>query len=138
MKYDIILDFDGTVVEHEYPKIGTPNPGAVDVIKKLIDAGCEITINTYRVNISRASLKEAFNYLNEALELSEDKQLKECYIEKVKPPIWSWHNFKREGKIFIDDIAEGIPLRKGSTLPHVNMVDWVKLDEQFRKNRIYE
>ncbi|GHT49942.1 hypothetical protein FACS189440_16510 [Bacteroidia bacterium] len=31
----IAVDFDGTIVEHEYPKIGKPIPFALDVLKKL-------------------------------------------------------------------------------------------------------
>ena len=33
----IAVDFDGTIVEHEYPKIGKPIPFAIDVLKKLQD-----------------------------------------------------------------------------------------------------
>ncbi|MCC8145328.1 MAG: hypothetical protein LIO93_02560 [Bacteroidales bacterium] len=32
---NIAVDFDGTIVEHEYPKIGKPIPFAIDVLKKL-------------------------------------------------------------------------------------------------------
>ena len=49
---NIFLDFDGTVVEHKYPAIGKYNQGAFDVVKKLIDAGHNIILNTYRVAIS--------------------------------------------------------------------------------------
>jgi len=31
----IAVDFDGTIVEHAYPKIGKPIPFALDVLKKL-------------------------------------------------------------------------------------------------------
>lgn len=31
----IAVDFDGTIVEHEYPAIGKPIPFAIDVIKRL-------------------------------------------------------------------------------------------------------
>jgi hypothetical protein len=31
----IAVDFDGTIVEHEYPKIGQPIPFAINVLKKL-------------------------------------------------------------------------------------------------------
>lgn len=31
----IAVDFDGTIVRHEYPKIGKPIPFAIDVLKKL-------------------------------------------------------------------------------------------------------
>lgn len=31
----IAVDFDGTIVEHAYPKIGKPIPFAIDVLKRL-------------------------------------------------------------------------------------------------------
>ena len=31
----IAVDFDGTIVEHEYPRIGKPIPFALDVLRKL-------------------------------------------------------------------------------------------------------
>ncbi|PID94637.1 MAG: hypothetical protein CSA89_01000 [Bacteroidales bacterium] len=33
----IAVDFDGTIVEEAYPKIGAPIPFAIDVLKKLIN-----------------------------------------------------------------------------------------------------
>ena len=33
----IAVDFDGTIVEHAYPRIGKPVPFAIDVLKKLRD-----------------------------------------------------------------------------------------------------
>ena len=39
----IAVDFDGTIVEHEYPKIGKPIPFAIDVLKKLVDVKIEKT-----------------------------------------------------------------------------------------------
>ena len=32
----IAIDFDGTCVTHEYPKIGKENEGCVDVLKELV------------------------------------------------------------------------------------------------------
>ena len=35
----IAVDFDGTIVTHEYPKIGKPIPFAIDTLKKLQQEG---------------------------------------------------------------------------------------------------
>ena len=56
---NIYLDFDGTVVEHDYPEIGKLNPGALEVIKKLQDAGHTIILNTMRVEFNDGTLEEA-------------------------------------------------------------------------------
>ncbi len=46
----IAVDFDGTLVEHEYPKIGPEVPGAVDSILAWQDAGAKIMLWTVRSN----------------------------------------------------------------------------------------
>jgi len=45
----ICVDFDGTIVEHEYPKIGTLKPGAVEAVNRLYDAGWQIIIYSCRM-----------------------------------------------------------------------------------------
>ena len=55
----IVLDFDGTVVEHYYPLIGAYNPSCKEVISKLQHAGHEVILNSYRVEIEDESLKQA-------------------------------------------------------------------------------
>ena len=52
----IQLDFDGTVVEFDYPKIGLLNPGSVEVIDKLRKAGHDIVLNTYRADLNDGTL----------------------------------------------------------------------------------
>lgn len=44
----IAVDFDGTIVEHEYPKIGKPKLFAFETIKALQDRGDQLILWTYR------------------------------------------------------------------------------------------
>ena len=44
----IAVDFDGTIVEHEYPKIGKPIPFALEVLKKLKNDGHILILWTVR------------------------------------------------------------------------------------------
>lgn len=44
----IAVDFDGTIVEDEYPKIGKPIIFAFDTMKKLQDKGHRLILWTYR------------------------------------------------------------------------------------------
>ena len=60
---EIELDFDGTVVEHAYPEIGLPNPGAIEVILKLQKKGHKIILNTLRANFKNGSLPVSFSVL---------------------------------------------------------------------------
>ncbi|MCW8980619.1 MAG: hydrolase [Altibacter sp.] len=46
--YTIAIDFDGTIVEDEYPKIGKPIIFAFDTLKKLQERGHRLILWTYR------------------------------------------------------------------------------------------
>ncbi len=55
----IAVDFDGTIVEDAYPKIGKPRLFAFETLKKLQDEGYRIALWTYR---SGKSLEEAVTF----------------------------------------------------------------------------
>ncbi len=44
----ISIDFDGTIVEHRYPEIGKEVPFATLTLKKLIEDGHVLVLNTAR------------------------------------------------------------------------------------------
>lgn len=125
----IFLDFDGTVVEHYYPLIGSYNLGCKEVLVRLQNAGHELIINTYRVEIEDESFKQALLYLFKLnLPLSITKKTR----KKIYPSPWNIENAIELGKLFIDDIAEGIhlidaPISKGK------MVDWKKIELELEK-----
>ncbi len=55
----IAVDFDGTIVEHEYPKIGKPKLFAFETMKALQEKGHQLILWTYR---SGDELKEAVEF----------------------------------------------------------------------------
>lgn len=55
----IAVDFDGTIVEHKYPKIGRALPFAIEVLRALQKKGHQIILWTYRTD---KELEEAVNY----------------------------------------------------------------------------
>ena len=55
----IAVDFDGTIVEHKYPDIGTEMLFAFQTLKKLQEIGCQLILWTFR---SGKELEEAVNY----------------------------------------------------------------------------
>ena len=55
----IAVDFDGTIVEHAYPKIGRELPFAVDSLKMLQDEGIRLILWTSRYG---ELLDDAVNY----------------------------------------------------------------------------
>lgn len=58
----IAVDFDGTIVEHAYPKIGKPIPFAIDTLLKLQEDGHRLILWTVR---DGALLQEAIDYCEE-------------------------------------------------------------------------
>ncbi len=132
----IFLDFDGTVVEHLYPKLGAYNSGCFEVIQNLQEAGHEIILNSYRVDCNDGSLEDAFQFLN----LNPDFIINTISLhteKKLPPPFWNWEYFLVNEVIFIDDISSGIPLKPTVALPNSNMVDWEAINEQFLEKGIY-
>jgi hydroxymethylpyrimidine pyrophosphatase-like HAD family hydrolase len=58
----IAVDFDGTIVEHEYPKIGKTRPFAFETLKMLEKKGHQLILWTYRSG----------QYLYEAVEFCKE------------------------------------------------------------------
>ena len=130
----IILDFDGTVVEHEYPRIGAYNHGCFEVLKKLQDTGHEIILNTYRIDCNDGTFDKAIDYLN--YYPKNLKPISKWTKAKVQPPDWNWEYFKSHKTIYIDDISKGVPLRNAIGVSD-KMVDWYEVDRQMQQNNIY-
>ena len=60
MSCRLCLDFDGTIVYSNYPKIGKLKPNVLEVINKLYNEGYKIIINTCRAGNYQ---EDAANYL---------------------------------------------------------------------------
>lgn len=60
------IDFDGTIVDHHYPEIGTPLPEAFEVLKEMKAAGWRLILWTCREDDRRRK------YLTEAVEFCRD------------------------------------------------------------------
>jgi len=58
----IAVDFDGTIVEHKYPKIGKEKPFAIDTLRKLASQGHKIILWTAREG---ELLEQAVNFCKE-------------------------------------------------------------------------
>jgi hypothetical protein len=131
----IQLDFDGTVVEFDYPRIGLLNSGCVEVVEKLRSAGHEIILNTYRADLNDGSLEEAHRFLKE-IGIFPLHEIIPTNQKKVKSPAWDLIQFIQNQVLFIDDDTENIPLRPCVGC-HLLMVDWLEIDKQFKENGIY-
>lgn len=113
----IKLDFDGTVVKHRFPKIGEDNPFAIQTLLDLQERHV-IHLNTKRVEYGY--LREAENYLK-----SRGVKILQVCNPKIHPSKWDWGKIERTKIIWIDDIADNIPMKN-------HMVDWEKIRQEFR------
>jgi hydroxymethylpyrimidine pyrophosphatase-like HAD family hydrolase len=71
----IAVDFDGTLVENRYPKIGKPILFAFETLKKLQQEGHQIILWTYRSGVK----------LEEAVEFCENKGIRFYAVNKSYP-----------------------------------------------------
>ena len=133
----IYLDFDGTVVEHQYPMLGQYNDGCFEVIQKLQRAGHEIILNTYRVNCDDGTLEIALDFLNNNADYKIDPIVKHT-ASKIHPGRWNLESVREQNFLFIDDIGKGTPLRKAVNLRGSKMVDWATVDALFSRHGMYE
>ncbi len=144
----IYLDFDGTVVEHQYPSIGRCNFGCIEVIYKLQKAGHKILLNTMRCEFNNGSLEKALSWFDNAWMMLKDKKLNqdgdfnlmpiEATTYKHSPQIWDWDFFREKGFVIIDDQSLHVPLKKAIMTVNSYMVDWDEIDKQLSENGLYE
>ena len=107
--YYIVLDFDGTVVKHRYPAVGE-DIGAVPVLRKLVQNGHDLLLNTMR---SRNS--EGVDTLQPALDWFASNNIP-LYGVNENPDQKEWtSSTKVYGNIYIDDGALGAPLKVDET-----------------------
>lgn len=113
------IDFDGTIVTHEYPAIGRLVPHAIEVMSKLQERGDKLILLTMR---SGRELGEAVSYC------------KDCGITfwgiNNNPEQHEWTNSRKVyANMYIDDAGCLMPLVKNTTGRCRPYVDWVKVSE---------
>lgn len=91
----IAVDFDGTIVENRYPKIGKPIIFAIETLKKLQDDGHHLILWTYRTG------KE----LDEAVEFCKRSGISFYAVNKSYPEEIYDNSLSRkiQADYFIDD-----------------------------------
>jgi len=95
----IAVDFDGTIVEHKYPKIGKVNLFAFETLRELQKNGHKIILWTYRSG----------TYLDEALKFCKDNGI-EFYAVNANYPEEKYTteiSRKIDADVYIDDRNTG-------------------------------
>lgn len=121
----IAVDFDGTCVTHEYPKVGI-DIGAAPVLKEVTDNGNKIILLTMRA-------KE--NHLDDAVKWFEDNDIP-LYGVNESPNQESWSKSRKVyAHLYIDDAALGCPTIPDPLNGRV-YVDWKKVRSILKKMKI--
>ncbi len=114
----IAIDFDGTVVTHEYPSIGR-DAGAVPVLKELVERGYRLLLLTMRDG----------KLLEDAKRWFADREIP-LWAINTNPEQHSWTGSpKVHANLYIDDSNLGCPLKimDGVARP---VADWAKIRRQ--------
>ena len=120
----IVIDFDGTVVTHDYPRVGK-DIGAVPILKRMVENKNKLILFTMR------SGKE----LNDAVNWFKENEIPLFGIQ-TNPTQHEWTTSpKAYGQLIIDDAALGCPLIV-SDLSNRPYVDWVIVEEYLVNNGI--
>lgn len=99
-KKTIAIDFDGTIVEYKFPKIGRELPLAFHYMKLFQDNGASIILLTMR----------DFEDLDAAVDFCRERGVEFYAINKNPSQIFWTISPKVYANIYIDDHGIGIPL----------------------------
>lgn len=131
---DICLDFDGTCVSHEFPKIGK-DIGAVPVLKELTEKGHKLilfSMRSDRKKKKKADGQEVVveeNVLTEAVQWFADNNIPLYGIQKNPTQRFWTSSPKAYGHLYIDDANLGCPLITDDPEAGRPYVDWMKVRE---------
>lgn len=113
----IAIDFDGTCVTHEYPKVGR-EIGASKVLKELVDRGHQLILFTMRSDGPNG------NYLTDAINWFSQNGIP-LYGIQTNPDQITWtQSPKAYAQLYIDDAALGCPLIYSEEYSNRPFVDW--------------
>ena len=143
-KLIVACDFDGTCVQHTYPRIGQ-DIGAVPVLKKLVDNGHKLILFTMRGDSVLSNNKglngEPVSVLKDAVNWFERNGIP-LYGVQLNPTQRNWTSSNKcYANLYIDDAALGCPLlqdyyykmddygKQNKIFTGRPYVDWVKVEE---------
>lgn len=137
----IAIDFDGTCVTHEFPKVGK-DIGSASVLRELINSGHQLILFTMRSDIvnptgeNNALHLESGNYLTDAINWFKENDIP-LYGIQTNPTQHTWTTSpKAYAQLYIDDAALGCPLLYNDKISNRPFVDWFEVRELLIKKGI--
>ena len=121
----INIDFDGSVVTHDYPNVGK-DIGAIPVLKRLIAEGHKLILFTMR---DKKEFDDAvFWFLENEIPL---------YGLQTNPMQRSWTTSpKSYAQLMIDDSALGCPLIDNPEVSNRPYINWVEVEKLLEDRKI--
>lgn len=134
---DINIDFDGTCVTHDFPRVGA-DIGSAKVLKKLVDNGHRLILFTMRSHrpFKREDGTLDKNGLNDAINWFAENKLP-LYGIQNNPTQKQWTDSpKSYAQMMIDDSALGCPLKIDKSISPRPFVDWEEVEDILIRNQI--
>lgn len=112
----IAVDFDGTIVEHMYPRIGRELPYAIRTLKEFKERGDKVILLTMRSGPELA----------EAVQFCKNLGFEFTYVnDNPEQKVWT-ESRKVYAQLYIDDAALGAPL-EDSWHASRKSISWVRV-----------
>lgn len=131
----LAIDFDGTCVTHEFPKVGK-DIGAQYVLGKLINKGHQLILYTMRSDrpnkgdTGDSTIQDVSgNFLQDAVEWFKKNNIP-LYGIQYNPTQQNWTTSNKcYAQLYIDDAALGCPLKKNRKFSNKPFVNWLKVEQ---------
>lgn len=141
---DIVVDFDGTCVSHEFPKVGN-DIGAAPVLRRLVKNGHRLILFTMRSDrpvggsTGDPTISDVTGlFLTDAVNWFKKNKIK-LYGIQTNPTQKNWTTSpKAYGQLIIDDAALGCPLKLDISISDREFVDWVKVENYLLHNGFFK
>ena len=130
----IAIDFDGTCVTNEFPRVGI-DIGAVPILKKLTDNGHKLILFTMRSNRNDNNPIEDKNiqnvtgqFLDDAVNWFKQNNIP-LYGIQTNPTQTEWTTSpKAYAQLYIDEAALGCPIKYDTEVSRNAFVDWERVE----------
>ena len=116
----VAIDFDGTIVDHRYPAVGEPVPGAIVWMKRFQELGAKLILWTMRSD----GRDDGTNPLTDAVEYCRANGV-EFWAVNSNPQQHDWTGSpKAYAHLYVDDAAACCPLDFDPAGNRRPWVDW--------------
>lgn len=119
----IAIDFDGTCVTHDFPKVGK-DINAVPVLKQIVADGHKLILWTMRSD----NREDGGNYLQDAVDWFNSNGIELWGVQR-NPEQDTWTSSpKAYAHLYIDDAAMGCPLEVNELLSDRPFANWQSIE----------